>query len=218
MRSGKLGETRTFGCSNASNCRPLSIHKQRTAFPFVASVSRNAGNVPSVPSLRERVTAGDEGETAGEILSRAKDLQRVGLMRLAGAPGGTRTPNLQLRRLALYPIELRARTSAYSLSRGSHDVAVERGSRGRLSPRGYGSRHPDSRERLSPRAPGLFRHHLESPGGPFRGRVGSHPDIESAGGHHPVQVGIVGPQVACLHRELHLPAFPGLQGYALEAF
>jgi hypothetical protein len=26
----------------------------------------------------------------------------------SGAPGGTRTPNLQLRRLALYPIELRA--------------------------------------------------------------------------------------------------------------
>ena len=40
-----------------------------------------------------------------------------------GAPGGTRTPNLQLRRLALYPIELRARADAYSLSSRRQAVA-----------------------------------------------------------------------------------------------
>ena len=43
--------------------------------------------------------------------------------RETGAPGGTRTPNLQLRRLALYPIELRARAGAYSLPRHRHAVA-----------------------------------------------------------------------------------------------
>ena len=33
-----------------------------------------------------------------------------------GAPGRTRTDNIQLRRLALYPVELRARTASFTLA------------------------------------------------------------------------------------------------------
>lgn len=42
-------------------------------------------------------------------------LSSIGPKQRNGAPGGTRTPNLQLRRLALYPIELRAHSDVPSL-------------------------------------------------------------------------------------------------------
>ena len=41
-----------------------------------------------------------------------------------GAPGGTRTPGLQVRSLPLYPTELRARKSANHSTAGSQPIAM----------------------------------------------------------------------------------------------
>ena len=43
--------------------------------------------------------------------------RRFSVVEVCGAPGRTRTDNIQLRRLALYPIELRARCRFLSLAR-----------------------------------------------------------------------------------------------------
>ena len=50
-----------------------------------------------------------ELEPAGEILNEVKDLRVRTNEGDSGAPGEIRTPDLQLRRLPLYPAELRAR-------------------------------------------------------------------------------------------------------------
>ena len=120
--------------------------KQRAATAGTCSRSWLAGGVHAA------------SEPRAEILSAAKDLDARRGSCETGAPGGTRTPNLQLRRLALYPIELRARAGAYSLPRRRHAVALDkasvpRSSRSTLHPLGSCLLRLPRRHSAPPRRP-----------------------------------------------------------------
>src|SRR5277367_4416486 len=69
-------------------------------------------NVPEAPDRRCVVKKGRPGCSAGstDYKNKVRPVAQIYCDKQNGAPGEIRTPDLQLRRLPLYPAELRART------------------------------------------------------------------------------------------------------------
>src|SRR5271170_3030191 len=74
-------------------------------------------NVPEAPDRRCVVKKGRPGCSAGstDYKNKVRPVAQIYCDKQNGAPGEIRTPDLQLRRLPLYPAELRAHASVSSV-------------------------------------------------------------------------------------------------------